>query len=338
MESVTQGRQVGGPVLCLALDDGRRMTDRKRPKPKTGKRSKKASGAHSKGASGRKGSDGRKPHYTADKKPRRKADGKPHYTAETKPNYKAASKARYGAEAKPHYTVDKRPRHDSGGPSSDGPKRKFTRIDGLPGNVQEDLARVTPGTRVQEALEALRDSVKAYTKGQFRRALSAAERAKNLAPRDATVREIMGLSAYRSEEWKTALRELRTYRRLAGDVTHVPVEMDCLRAMGRSRDVSAAYAELLRRHPSPVVLKEGKVVYGSHLIDEGRPREAWAVAKPGRVVKEPFPEDLRVWFVAGRAAAALGDIAAATKLREAITASDPTFEGLALLDEEIARA
>ena len=326
------------------------MADRKRRKPTTGTTPRKDSRGRAQASGGGKGGD--KSHYTAARKPRSSSGGKPHYTADRKPRSSSGGKPHYTADrkprsssgGKPHYTADKRSRSDTkpgyraDGPPPEGPKRKFIRIDGLPGNVQEDLARVTPGARVQGALEALRDAVKAYTKGQYRRALSAAERAKELAPRDATVREILGLSAYRSEEWKTSLRELRTYRRLAGEVTHLPVEMDCLRAMGRSKDVGEAFKELQRRRASAVVLKEGKVVYGSHLLDEGKAREAWMVAKPGRVIKEPFPEDLRVWFVAGRAAAALGDVSTATKLRDAISKSDPVFEGLATLDEEIARA
>ncbi|WP_146338806.1 hypothetical protein [Nesterenkonia sp. NBAIMH1] len=61
-------------------------------------------------------------------------------------------------------------------------------------------------------------------------ALAASRRAGRLA----VVREAVGLAAYAAGEYDEALRELRTYRRISGDHTHIPVIADCLRALGRS--------------------------------------------------------------------------------------------------------
>ena len=44
--------------------------------------------------------------------------------------------------------------------------------------------------------------------------------------------------------------------------------------------------------------------------------------------RDPFPEDLRVWYVAARAAALDGDLADAQRLRNAILESDPAFPGM----------
>lgn len=222
-------------------------------------------------------------------------------------------------------------------PKPEPKKSQRVRMPGLPVFVQDDLARVTPAAKVEPALQALAEGAKAFRKGQYGRALGAAEQAKRLAPRDPSARELIGLSAYRLEQWRAALTELRTFRRLTGDMTHLPIEMDVLRALGRAKDVESVWQELRRRRPRPPVMKEGKVVYASFLLDEGRPREAWEAVNPGRLAPQPYPEDLRVWFVAARAAAACGEGAKALKLRNAIVAEEPSFVGLELLDDEIAR-
>ena len=54
-----------------------------------------------------------------------------------------------------------------------------------------------------------------------------------LAGRVGVVREANGLAAYAAQEWKEALSELRTARRITGQVEHLPVMADCERALGR---------------------------------------------------------------------------------------------------------
>ncbi|WP_245601902.1 tetratricopeptide repeat protein [Hamadaea tsunoensis] len=64
-------------------------------------------------------------------------------------------------------------------------------------------------------------------------ALEHAVAARRLASRIASVREAVGLAAYRAGEWQTAISELRTYQRLTGRQTHLAVLADCERALGR---------------------------------------------------------------------------------------------------------
>ena len=222
----------------------------------------------------------------------------------------------------------------------DGPARRDLRgpARDLPRWVVDALTRVTSSRNVAAALEELGEASRALSEGRFHPTLRHALRAKELSPRDATVREVIGLASYRLGDWGTALRELRTYRRLAGEVTHLPVEMDTLRAMGREPDVEKAWAELRRlaRHPS--VLKEGAVVYASHLIDEGRIADARKVVDPGKLTNNPHPEDLRVWYVAARCAALDGDAPSAVRFRDAILTFDPGFPGMDELDGVISAA
>lgn len=207
----------------------------------------------------------------------------------------------------------------------------------LPRWVVDDLTRVTPAPRVAGALEALGAASEALADSRHHVAVKHATKAKSLAPRDATVRETLGIALYRTGRWAEALSELRTYRRIAGETTHLPVEMDILRALGRSADVGKAWDELERRGGKPAVMKEGKVVYASHLIDEGDPEAALRLTNPTRTTGKPFPEDLRVWYVAARAAALLGDTDRAASLRNAILEHDPAFPGIDDLESTIAK-
>jgi hypothetical protein len=76
-----------------------------------------------------------------------------------------------------------------------------------------------------------------------------AQEAKRLAGRVASVREAMGIVAYRCGDYAEALAELRTVRRISGDDSFVPMMADCERGLGRPERA----LELLRevRDPSP---------------------------------------------------------------------------------------
>lgn len=232
-------------------------------------------------------------------------------------------------------------RADSTGGGTPDPARRRRDLSGaavnLPNWVIEDLARVTPPQRVPAALEALGEASEALESGAYKRAVRHATQAKELAPRDATVRETLGVAAYRAGDWRTALTELRAYRRLAGETTHLPVEMDTLRALGRPRDVEAAWETLQQRGGKPAVLKEGRVVYASHLIDRGDLDGAWALVAPRSLGGKPFEEDLRVWYVAARIAALRGDTATASEIRSAILSNDAAFPGIDELEALIAK-
>jgi hypothetical protein len=208
----------------------------------------------------------------------------------------------------------------------------------LPNWVVESLARVTPRDRVGPALEALGEASAAMAEARYHDAARHARKAKGLAPQDATVRETLGLASYRVGDWDTALAELRAYRRMAGDPQHLPVEMDVHRALKRDRDVEKTWETLNEADVHPAVRKEGRVVYGSYLLDHGKPEEAWDVTGPARVGPTPHEADLRVWYVAARAAAMRGEVDTARRIADAIVLNDPSFAGLDTLDREIAAA
>ena len=58
------------------------------------------------------------------------------------------------------------------------------------------------------------------------------------------VREALGLAAYLTGRYNEALRELRTYRRMTDDYTHVAIEADSERGLGRPEKALAFIAEI----------------------------------------------------------------------------------------------
>lgn len=206
----------------------------------------------------------------------------------------------------------------------------------LPNWVVEDVSRVTPGDRIGPTLEALGAASEALGDGNYQSAVKHGLRAKSLAPQSATIRETIGLAAYRLGDWSIALTELRAYRRMAGETTHLPIEMDVLRAQGRNRDVEKAWQELQKRGGHGLVMNEGKIVYASYLLDEGRADEAWKIVKPPRMEQRPNEGHLRLYYVAARTAAARGDRETARKLSDEIVTHDPSFPGYEQLEREIA--
>ncbi len=207
--------------------------------------------------------------------------------------------------------------------------------EGLPRHVVEALVRVTPPARQNAALAALGAAAEAFSDGQYHVAVRKADHAKDLASRDATIREILGLASYRIGDWATALRELRTYRRLSGETTHMPVEMDVLRAMGRDKDVAAVWEEFRKLGGGPAVKKEARVVYASFLIDQGDLEGAARIAGTPKMGGDPWPEDLRLWYVAARIAALTGSRDRARNIADSILLEDPSFPGLDDLDRLI---
>lgn len=61
-----------------------------------------------------------------------------------------------------------------------------------------------------------------------------AKEAYRRAPRIDVVREALGMTAYLTGRYNEALRELRTYRRMTDDYSHVAIEADSERGLGRA--------------------------------------------------------------------------------------------------------
>lgn len=205
----------------------------------------------------------------------------------------------------------------------------------LPRWIREEITRTAPKARREPALAHLTRAVGEFADERYGAALDQLQKAKELAPQAATIRELLGLSAYYLGRWEQALRELRTFRRISGETTQMPVEMDCLRALGRDDDVEKTFRQLRELNPRPETDDEARVVFASALLDRDLVGEAWKVIRPGRLVSDPRQSALRRWYVAARVATAAGDLEAAHRFADAIADADGDFPGLADLRTEI---
>lgn len=224
------------------------------------------------------------------------------------------------------------------GPRPDrGERRSITVQPGaqLPRWVRDEVVRSTPKDRREAALHELTKGLHEYAAGRFGQAAGALGRAKDLAPRAATIREMLGLSLYETGQWSRSLQELRTYRRLTGDTDHMANELDCLRALKRHRDIEKTYNSFFELGGGRDSEDEVRVVYASHLLDEGDANRAWQVIKPGRLVSNPPEPALRRWAVAARVAKAAGDSKTARQLLAAIRSNAGEIPWLADLEHQL---
>lgn len=227
-----------------------------------------------------------------------------------------------------------RPRDD------DRPVRGVLKVGDTPGSelprwVRDEIRLATSKDRFQPTIALLQDAAYGFASGKYRQVIPKLEEAKSLSSRVATIRELLGLSYYRLAQWEQALKEMRAFRRLAGETTHMAVEMDALRALGRREDVEKTWRLFRELGGDTWAKSEAKVVYASFLLEDGRAREAWRIIKPERLVAQAGEHTLREWYVAARVAVALGDSATAAKLAAAIEKQDVSFPGLEDLFDEI---
>ncbi|HKY48579.1 MAG TPA: hypothetical protein VJQ79_11415 [Acidimicrobiia bacterium] len=201
--------------------------------------------------------------------------------------------------------------------------------------MRDEVIRATPKDRRDAAMRQLEVGIAHYAEERYKRAIDHFGQAKALAPQSSIIRELLGLSSYYAEQWLPALQELRAFRRFTGETIHMPVEMDSLRALGRSADVDKTWELFIELGGDRDTQREAAVVYASHLLDKGRISDAWRIIRPGRLVSPAAESEVRRWFVAARVAMAAGDKEAAARLIAAIAKEDPALPGLAELQGEL---
>jgi len=98
--------------------------------------------------------------------------------------------------------------------------------------------------------------------------------ARRLASRVAVTREALGLAAYALGKFDQALAELRAYRRLSGDESHLPLVADCERGLGRpERALELANSAAAKRLDAPN-RRELRIVVAGARLDMKQPDAA----------------------------------------------------------------
>jgi len=142
----------------------------------------------------------------------------------------------------------------------------------------------------------------------------------------AAVHEIIGLANYRLGNWRPAAAALERSQDLRAEPSTLPVLMDCLRALGRHREVESVWRELKAMSPSHEVMAEGRIVAAGSLADGGDIAGAIALLEPASSrPKRVRDHHLRQWYVLADLHDRAGDVVAARRWFERILANDADF-------------
>lgn len=99
-----------------------------------------------------------------------------------------------------------------------------------------------------------------------RHALAAARRAGRIA----VVRETVGITAYATEDFALALRELRTYRRISGSDDQLPLMVDSERGVGRPEKALELGRSVARETLEPAVQVALAIAMSGARLDLGQ--------------------------------------------------------------------
>ncbi|AIE82194.1 hypothetical protein [Actinotignum schaalii] len=105
------------------------------------------------------------------------------------------------------------------------------------------------------------------------------------------VREALGLTSYLTGRYSEALRELRTYRRMTDDYSHVALEADSERGLGRPEKALAFIAEIPLKRLNTATTLELVLVTSGARADAGDSEAGLAVLEKIKV--ENLDEELR---------------------------------------------
>ena len=199
----------------------------------------------------------------------------------------------------------------------------------IPGDVAAAIRRSASDAttyRREKLVEQMGKAVEAYDRHRFEEAARLSTRLAEAVPDVIAVRELAGLSSYRSNLWTAAGNHLAAYREMSSEPQYLPLEMDAARAKGRKKKVEDLFEELRQESPDPDTLAEGRIVLAGSYADRGKLAEAIALlestgaAKPRR---NPGERHLRQWYQLGDLYDRSGDVPRARHFFMMIEAAEP---------------
>ncbi|MGD0746742.1 MAG: hypothetical protein ABSB68_02890 [Acidimicrobiales bacterium] len=173
----------------------------------------------------------------------------------------------------------------------------------LPPEIATDIrnaADVATALQKERLVEGAESAYGAYERGRYQDALRAIKPVADVAPGVAAVRELAGLAAYRSSRWREASRHLQAFGTLSDSAEHLPVLMDCQRALHKPKKVAELWSELRQSSPDPDVLAEGRIVAAASLADTGDLNGAismLASAGASKALRNPSDRHIRQWYL-----------------------------------------
>jgi tetratricopeptide (TPR) repeat protein len=199
----------------------------------------------------------------------------------------------------------------------------------LPPEIATDIrnaADIATARHREHLVDRAESAYGAYERGRFQDALRAIKPVADEAPGVAAVRELAGLAAYRCGRWRSAATHLEAFGRLSDSAEHLPVLMDCQRALHKPKKVAALWAELRQSSPDADVLAEGRIVAAASLADSGDLSGAIAMlstAGASKALRNPSERHVRQWYLLGDLYERAGDVPKAREYFERVFRTDP---------------
>ena len=198
----------------------------------------------------------------------------------------------------------------------------------LPPEIATDIrnaADIATACDREHLVDRAEAAYSAYERGRFQDALRAIKPVVDEAPGVAAVRELAGLAAYRCGRWRSAAGHLEAFGRLSDSAEHLPILMDCQRALHKPKKVAALWAELRQSSPDPDVLAEGRIVAAASLADSGDLNGAIAMlstAGASKALRNPSERHVRQWYLLADLYERAGDVPKAREYFERVFRTD----------------
>jgi tetratricopeptide (TPR) repeat protein len=198
----------------------------------------------------------------------------------------------------------------------------------LPVEVAAEIrkaAAIATALHRERLVEKAESAYGAYMRNRFQDAYRAIKPVAEEVPTVAGVRELAGLSAYRSGKWRDALRHLQAYSAMSDSTEHIPVLMDCQRALRKPKKVAELWTELRQLSPDPDVLSEGRMVAAGSLAEMGDLTGAIALlssAGATKALRNPSNRHIRQWYLLADFYERAGDVPRAREFFERVAKVD----------------
>jgi tetratricopeptide (TPR) repeat protein len=265
-------------------------------------------------------------------------DRRPSFGGGSRPDRPGGSSG-YSARPRPGGDVDRdrerpeRRRDDRRGSTSDLPR--------IPESITEDqvsreVKSELGGLPADMAITVGRYLVAAELASDPEVAYRYAQAAKHYAARIGVVRELSGITAYKTERWTEALAELRAARRLTGRNDYLALMADAERGLGRlDRALEVVHSPEAKRLPRAAQI-ELRIVESGIRRDQGMADAAvLALQVPELTDGKLRPWSARLFYAYGDALLAAGRREAAREAfaRAVVADEDEQTDALARLDE-----
>jgi tetratricopeptide (TPR) repeat protein len=193
-------------------------------------------------------------------------------------------------------------------------------------DVAAEITRSVQQGRGPRVNQRLKQAADAFEHERFEDARRLLKPLSEIAPTVPAVRELYGLTLYRLGRYRDAVKELKTYADLTGDVDQHPVLADSYRALKRWKPIDALWEELRQASPSAELVAEGRIVTAGARADQGDLPGAIALLEAAKAEpKRPRVHHLRVWYALADLYERAGDVPKARRLFRRIASHDRDF-------------